>query len=102
MASVDNKAPERQSFNTWINDRFPLAETWERHVSKYYAPKNFNILYMMGLLAMVVLVIQFVSGLYLAMNYKPERRVWLAHSLYALHWRLGLFHSRIPAHVSGA
>ena len=98
MASADNKAPERQSFNTWINDRFPLTETWERHVSKYYAPKNFNILYMMGLLAMVVLVIQFVSGLYLAMNYKPDAEKAFASVEYIMRdvefgWLIRYMHS---------
>ena len=59
-------------FGGWINDRFPLTETWQRHISRYYAPKNFNWLYMMGVLALLVLVIQLVSGLYLTMNYKPD------------------------------
>ena len=72
MANGSKPASRWDSVNTWINDRFPLTETWERHISKYYAPKNFNILYMMGVLAMVVLVIQLLSGLYLAMSYKPD------------------------------
>lgn len=55
----------------WIDERFPLTELWEEHVSKYYAPKNFNFWYFFGSLAMLVLVIQIVSGIFLTMNYKP-------------------------------
>ncbi len=55
----------------WIDERFPLTELWEGHVSKYYAPKNFNFWYFFGSLAMLVLVIQIVSGIFLTMNYKP-------------------------------
>ncbi|HEX5514960.1 MAG TPA: cytochrome bc complex cytochrome b subunit [Gammaproteobacteria bacterium] len=55
----------------WIDERFPLTELWEEHVSKYYAPKNFNFWYFFGSLALLVLVIQIVSGIFLTMNYKP-------------------------------
>lgn len=55
----------------WIDERFPLTELWEDHVSKYYAPKNFNFWYYFGSLAMLVLVIQIVSGIFLTMSYKP-------------------------------
>jgi len=56
----------------WIDERFPLTKTWEEHVSKYYAPKNFNFWYYFGSLALVVLVIQIVTGIFLTMNYKPD------------------------------
>ncbi len=56
----------------WIDERFPLTKTWETHVSKYYAPKNFNFWYYFGSLALVVLVIQIVTGIFLTMNYKPD------------------------------
>ncbi len=56
----------------WIDKRFPLIETWENHLSKYYAPKNFNFWYFFGSLALLVLVIQIVSGLWLTMYYKPD------------------------------
>ncbi len=55
----------------WIDERFPLTKLWEEHVSKYYAPKNFNFWYFFGSLAMLVLVIQIVSGIFLTMNYHP-------------------------------
>ena len=51
---------------------FPFTETMKLHVTEYYASKNFNFWYVFGVLAMVVLVIQFVSGIFLTMNYKPS------------------------------
>ena len=56
----------------WIDDRFPLSETMRYHITEYYASKNFNFWYVFGVLAMVVLVIQVVSGIFLTMNYKPS------------------------------
>ena len=57
---------------TWVDQRFPLIETWRAHLSEYYAPKNFNFWYYFGSLAMFVLVIQIVTGIFLTMNYKPD------------------------------
>ena len=56
----------------WIDDRFPFTETMKYHVTEYYASKNFNIWYVFGVLAIVVLVIQLVTGIFLTMNYKPS------------------------------
>jgi ubiquinol-cytochrome c reductase cytochrome b subunit len=56
----------------WIDDRFPLSSMWNDHLAKYYAPKNFNFWYFFGSLALLVLVIQIVSGIFLTMNYKPD------------------------------
>lgn len=56
----------------WIDERFPLTKLLEEHVTKYYAPKNFNVWYVFGVLAMVVLAIQVVTGIFLTMNYKPD------------------------------
>ena len=55
----------------WIDDRFPFTKTMEYHVTKYYASKNFNWWFVFGVLAMVVLVIQLLTGIFLTMNYKP-------------------------------
>ncbi len=57
---------------TWIDQRFPLMENWRSHLSEYYAPKNFNFWYYFGSLALFVLVIQIVTGIFLTMNYKPD------------------------------
>lgn len=56
----------------WINDRFPLESLLKEHITEYYASKNFNFWYVMGVLSMVVLVIQIVTGIFLTMNYKPS------------------------------
>jgi ubiquinol-cytochrome c reductase cytochrome b subunit len=55
----------------WIDARLPISKPWKEHASEYYAPKNFNIWYFFGSLAMLVLVIQLVTGLFLTMSYKP-------------------------------
>lgn len=56
----------------WIDQRFPLTKMWEEHLSKYYAPKNFNFWYFFGSLALLVLVLQIVTGIFLTMHYKPD------------------------------
>jgi ubiquinol-cytochrome c reductase cytochrome b subunit len=53
----------------WVDDRLPIMTAWEKHMSKYYAPKNFNFWYFFGVLSLVVLVIQLVSGIFLTMHY---------------------------------
>lgn len=57
---------------SWIDARFPLMSTWKAHVSEYYAPKNFNFYYFFGSLAMLVLISQFITGLWLTMFYTPD------------------------------
>ena len=56
----------------WIDQRFPLMQMWNDHLAQYYAPKNFNFWYYFGSLALLVLVIQILSGIWLTMNYKPS------------------------------
>ena len=56
----------------WIDQRYPMTKVWEEHLSKYYAPKNFNFWYFFGSLAIVVLVIQIITGIFLTMHYKPD------------------------------
>ena len=56
----------------WVDERFPLTKTWNEHLARYYAPKNFNFWYFFGSLAMLVLVIQLGTGIWLTMNYKPD------------------------------
>ena len=57
---------------TWIDQRFPLVSLWRDHLAEYYAPKNFNFWYYFGSLALLVLVIQIVTGIILTMHYKPD------------------------------
>ena len=59
-------------FRDWVDARFPLMQNWNEHLAKYYAPKNFNVWYFFGSLALLVLVIQILTGIWLAMNYKPS------------------------------
>lgn len=56
----------------WIDARFPATKMWNEHVAQYYAPKNFNFWYFFGSLALLVLVNQLLTGLWLAMFYKPS------------------------------
>lgn len=56
----------------WVDARFPLTKMYNEHVGQYYAPKNFNFWYFFGSLALLVLVIQIVSGIFLTMNFKPD------------------------------
>ena len=56
----------------WVDARFPLLQLWNDHLARYYAPKNFNFWYFFGSLALLVLLIQIVTGIWLTMNYKPS------------------------------
>jgi len=60
------------ALTTWIDARFPMTKLLKEHITEYYAAKNFNFWYGFGVLATVVLAIQFVSGILLTMNYKPS------------------------------
>ena len=87
-----------QKLLAWIDDRFPLTKVWEEHLSKYYAPKNFNFWYYFGSLAMLVLVMQILTGLFLAMHYKPDTVLAFASVEYIMRdvdwgWLLRYLHS---------
>ncbi len=56
----------------WIDARFPLSKMMREHLSEYYAPKNFNFWYYFGSLAILVLVLQLATGIFLTMSYKPN------------------------------
>jgi len=60
------------ALTAWIDERFPMTKLWKEQVSEYYAPKNMNFWYFFGSLAMLVLVIQILTGIFLTMNYKPS------------------------------
>jgi len=61
-----------QALLNWVDERFPLTSTWKAHLSEYYAPKNFNFWYFFGSLALLVLVLQIITGIFLVMHYKPD------------------------------
>ncbi len=70
-----DKTVETTGLLGWVDKRFPLTTMVKEHMSEYYAPKNFNFWYFFGSLAMLVLVIQIVTGIFLVMNYKPDAKL---------------------------
>jgi ubiquinol-cytochrome c reductase cytochrome b subunit len=59
----------------WVDQRMPtLMSEYKKHLSEYYAPKNFNFWYIFGGLAITVLAIQIITGIFLVMHYKPDAR----------------------------
>nr|VFJ98552.1 MAG: ubiquinol-cytochrome c reductase cytochrome b subunit [Candidatus Kentron sp. LFY] len=66
------------SLVAWTDVRFPLTKLWNEHLAEYYAPKNFNFWYFFGSLALVVLAIQILTGIWLTMNYKPDAELAFA------------------------
>lgn len=82
----------------WINKRFPLTKVWNEHLAQYYAPRNFNFWYLMGSLAILVLVIQIISGIFLAMHFKPSETLAFASVEYIMRdvdwgWLIRYIHS---------
>jgi len=69
---ISPNAPAGEKLLNWVDNRFPLTKLWNDQWGKYYAPKNFNFWYIFGSLAMLVLVIQIVTGIFLVMHYKPD------------------------------
>ena len=72
MTDNTKKLEKNSKLWSWIDERFPYSETMKEHITEYYASKNFNVWYVFGVLAMVVLVIQLLTGIFLTMNYKPS------------------------------
>ncbi|GMR03839.1 MAG: cytochrome bc complex cytochrome b subunit [Gammaproteobacteria bacterium] len=87
-----------QKLIAWIDARFPLIKAWEEHLAKYYAPKNFNFWYYFGSLALLVLVMQIVTGIFLTMYYKPDATLAFASVEYIMRdvpwgWLIRYMHS---------
>lgn len=85
-------------FMDWIDARFPATKMWEDHLSKYYAPRNFNFLYFFGSLALLVLVNQIVTGVWLTMSFTPSAEEAFASVEYIMRdveygWILRYLHS---------
>src|SRR3954469_21034277 len=83
----------------WFDSRMPsVREQWNLHAAQYYAPRNFNFWYYFGSLALLVLVIQIVSGIFLTMNYKPSAQEAFASVEYIMRdvpggWLIRYIHS---------
>ena len=56
----------------WVDERLPITYFWKAHLANYYVPKNFNFWYLFGSLALMVLVNQIATGIFLTMHYKPD------------------------------
>lgn len=56
----------------WVDDRLPIMRAWDTHMGKYYAPKNFNFWYFFGVLSLIVLVNQLLTGVWLTMSFTPS------------------------------
>ena len=85
-------------FMEWVDARFPATKMWEDHLSKYYAPKNFNCYYFFGSLALLVLVNQLLTGIWLTMSYEPSAEGAFASVEYIMRdveygWILRYLHS---------
>ncbi len=86
------------SLMTWIDERFPASAIWKHSMSEYYAPKNFNTWYYFGSLALMVLILQILTGVWLAMHYKPDAALAFASVEYIMRdvpggWFLRYMHS---------
>jgi ubiquinol-cytochrome c reductase cytochrome b subunit len=82
----------------WIDERFPATKMWNEHLAEYYTPKNFNFWYFFGSLALMVLVIQIISGIFLTMHYKPDGAMAFASVEYIMRdvpygWLIRYIHS---------
>jgi ubiquinol-cytochrome c reductase cytochrome b subunit len=91
-------APVAAKALNWVDARFPATSLWKAHLSEYYAPKNFNFWYAFGSLALLVLVIQIVSGIFLVMHYKPDATLAFASVEYIMRdvpwgWLVRYIHS---------
>ncbi len=85
-------------FMEWVDARFPATKVWQEHMAEYYAPKNFNFWYYFGSLAILVLVIQIVTGIFLTMHYKPDSQLAFASVEYIMRdvpwgWFIRYMHS---------
>ena len=69
---ISPDAPFAAKAMTWVDNRFPASKLYNEHLGEYFAPKNFNFWYIFGSLALLVLVIQITTGIFLTMHYKPD------------------------------
>ncbi len=86
------------AFMQWVDDRFPATKVWNEHLAEYWAAKNFNFWYYFGSLAILVLVIQLLTGIFLTMHYKPDAQLAFASVEYIMRdvpygWLVRYLHS---------
>ena len=83
---------------SWIDQRFPLTRVINEHLAEYYTPRNFNFWYFFGGLALVMLIMQLVTGIFLTMHYKPDAEYAFASVEYIMRdvewgWFIRYMHS---------
>lgn len=86
------------AFMEWVDRRMPVTKVWNEHLAEYWAPKNFNFWYFFGSLAILVLVIQIFTGIFLTMHYKPDTALAFASVEYIMRdvpfgWLVRYMHS---------
>ncbi len=86
------------AFMNWVDERLPVTKFYNDHLAKYYAPKNFNFWYYMGSLALMILVMQILTGIFLTMHYKPSAELAFASVEYIMRdvewgWLIRYMHS---------
>jgi ubiquinol-cytochrome c reductase cytochrome b subunit len=94
----DSLTGKIRGIRDWVDFRLPIMTAYRKHLSEYYAPKNFNIWYLFGVFSMVVLVIQLLTGIWLTMNYTPSAEAAFASVEYIMRdvdygWILRYMHS---------
>jgi ubiquinol-cytochrome c reductase cytochrome b subunit len=72
MGTTMTRLQPKNRVLAWVEDRLPVLSFLNAHTSGYYAPKNFNLWYYFGSLALLVLVNQILTGIFLTMHYKPS------------------------------
>ncbi|MBL1276493.1 MAG: cytochrome bc complex cytochrome b subunit [Ectothiorhodospiraceae bacterium] len=94
-----DKATQRVvELRDWADERFPVTAFWRDHLARYYAPKNLNFWYFFGSLALLMLVMQLLTGIFLTMNYKPTAGTAFASVEYIMRdvnwgWLIRYMHS---------
>ena len=83
---------------SWIDQRFPLTKVFNEHLAEYYTPRNFNIWYFFGGLAILMLGMQLLTGIFLTMHYKPDAEYAFASVEYIMRdvewgWFIRYLHS---------
>ncbi|NUZ05738.1 cytochrome b [Piscinibacter koreensis] len=96
--NVPANAPVGTKLLNWVDNRFPLSKLWNEQWGQYYAPKNFNVWYIFGSLAALVLVMQILTGIFLTMHYKPDAALAFASVEYIMRdvpwgWLVRYMHS---------
>jgi len=67
----EKEMSKKRAFMEWIDKRYPWTDFWKKHLSEYYAPRNFNFWYYFGSFSLLVFVLQILTGIWLVMEYTP-------------------------------